>query len=324
MNISRHLPAEDLALFALQLVEGDELQAALSHLEQCEECRYEVARLQGDLALYALAQSEPQAPSAAARDRLLEAVAHEKKAAPRQAAPIRRLGTAPADPNMVQFFPSTPEPEEEPQSDVILSSRSRGMFQTGDDDTAAAHAPSTARAFGSMLGWAGWAIAAGMAVVAGMQFRERQNMQTALNSTTAKLTDTRASLGTAEQALHALTDAGAMQVALHVMVNGKPEPPQPEGRAAYLADKGSLVFIADHLAPLPSGKTYELWILPPATNGEKAAPVPAGTFHPDERGVATLMLPEIPKGQAAEGFGVTVENDGGSPVPTSPVILAGT
>jgi hypothetical protein len=34
-------------------------------------------------------------------------------------------------------------------------------------------------------------------------------------------------------------------------------------------------------------------------------------------------MPSLPKGIAARGFGVTVENEGGSKTPTLPVILSG-
>ena len=47
MNTARHLSQEDLALFALQLLEEPELTQALDHLEQCEDCRHDVARYQG-------------------------------------------------------------------------------------------------------------------------------------------------------------------------------------------------------------------------------------------------------------------------------------
>jgi hypothetical protein len=36
------------------------------------------------------------------------------------------------------------------------------------------------------------------------------------------------------------------------------------------------------------------------------------------------MMPQLPKGIAAKGFGVTIENEGGSDTPTLPIVLAGT
>ena len=40
-------------------------------------------------------------------------------------------------------------------------------------------------------------------------------------------------------------------------------------------------------------------------------------------GNATVVMPPLPKGVTAKGFGVTVENDGGSKTPTAPIVLAG-
>jgi anti-sigma-K factor RskA len=80
-----------------------------------------------------------------------------------------------------------------------------------------------------------------------------------------------------------------------------------------------MILLATNLKPLPAGKAYELWVIP--ANGK--APVPAGLFHPDERGSATLVLPSLAPGIAAKAFGVTIENASGSPVPTSPIVLSG-
>jgi anti-sigma-K factor RskA len=94
----------------------------------------------------------------------------------------------------------------------------------------------------------------------------------------------------------------------------------PQGRATYVASKGALIFTASNLEPLQPGKTYELWLIPAAA-GE--SPIPAGTFRPDERGNASVIMPPLTKGVEAKAFGVTVEDEGGATVPTLPIILAG-
>ena len=66
-------------------------------------------------------------------------------------------------------------------------------------------------------------------------------------------------------------------------------------------------------------KTYELWIIP----SDGTAPMPAGTFHPDDQGNASVVMPDLPKGVPAKAFGVTIEDDGGSQTPTFPIIMAG-
>ena len=93
----------------------------------------------------------------------------------------------------------------------------------------------------------------------------------------------------------------------------------PEGHTIYSANEGKLVFTASNMPAPPSGKTYELWILP--ATGSK--PIPAGTFSPDVQGNAAVIFPPIPQGVPASGFGVTVENAEGAETPTMPIILSG-
>ena len=77
--------AEDLALYALNSLEGNERQALEQHLEQCAACRRELQLLRGDMALLSLSASGP-APPQRSRDRLLKTIAHEPKATEVQAA----------------------------------------------------------------------------------------------------------------------------------------------------------------------------------------------------------------------------------------------
>jgi hypothetical protein len=120
----------------------------------------------------------------------------------------------------------------------------------------------------------------------------------------------------AREVVDALTDTTAMRVTLS---KGK-EAPAPQGRATYVASKGTLIFLASNLQPLPPLKSYELWLIPAAAGG---APIPAGTFRPDERGNASVILPPLPKGVDAKAFGVTIEDKDGAATPTLPIILVG-
>jgi len=325
MKNTNHLSQEDLALFALQFLAGDELEAALDHLELCEDCRHDVAKYQGDLVGYALAQTELHSPPAAARERLMKRVAKEKKIVPIERPvvfekPLERMAERPLGvvPPVERSSGSVPIASHVPEGELFLAARGRRIFEADAPEERKSRSGAA-----NFLGWAGWAVAAGLAVTAGLQYHERQNLQSDLAAESAKLQQTNADMDVAQSALHTLTGAGAMQVSLHEPVNGHPEPPVPEGHAAYVKETGSLVFIANHMAPLQPDKTYELWLIPNKVDGVQAPPIPAGTFKPDTRGVAQVMMPELPKGVNAAAFAVTVEDEGGSKVPTSPIILMG-
>jgi hypothetical protein len=167
-----------------------------------------------------------------------------------------------------------------------------------------------------VLPWVGWAVAAGLALTTGKLYQEREAMRGAMTtqaSTTDRLT---ADAAAARQVMDTITDRSAMRVTL---TKGQ-TPPVPQGRATYVPSKGALIFLANNLEPLQPGKTYELWLIPAGAGG---SPIPAGTFRPDERGNASVIMPPLPKGVEAKAFGVTVEDEGGSTTPTQPIILAG-
>ena len=81
MNTPEQIDAEDLTLFAMQLLPPEESQAVAQFLENNSAARKEFARIQGDLAALALT-TEMQAPPAKARARFMKAVEQERKAKP--------------------------------------------------------------------------------------------------------------------------------------------------------------------------------------------------------------------------------------------------
>jgi anti-sigma-K factor RskA len=118
----------------------------------------------------------------------------------------------------------------------------------------------------------------------------------------------------------ALIDTLTAADAQHVTLAAAGAKPQPEAKAVYSSQQHSLVLLAGNLNPLPANKTYELWLLP----ASGAPPIPAGTFQPDARGSATLVLSQFADGAAAKAFAVTIENAPGATTPTMPIILSGT
>ncbi len=87
MTDRAHIPQEDLALYAMQALSTEETAAARLHLEECAECRAEVAKLAGDLALVALSVDQHPLPEGA-RQRFIDKVSADAAANPTAEAPV--------------------------------------------------------------------------------------------------------------------------------------------------------------------------------------------------------------------------------------------
>lgn len=266
----------------MQLLSNDEAGIVQSHIEICSECKNELIAAQGDLAVVALSV-DLETPAPRARERFLQQVSREKRVASiERAAQVEASG--------------------------------------------ALRMPSAAKQQGSggkLLPWLGWAVAAGVAFSATSLYRDRVQMQATvadqsaqLKAETAQMATMSADAARAKAIMDALTDSSAMRVTLNVAPAAKPV---PQGKATYVANKGTLLFSANNLDQLPLAKVYELWLIP--ANG--GAPMPAGTFRPDGRGNGNVILPELPQGVQAKAFAVTIEPDGGSQTPTMPIIMVG-
>lgn len=286
MNSTGHIERDDLVLFAMQLLSPEDAASAAAHIENCPECRRELAEVQGDLAAYAhTVDQQPSSPEA--RERLLKQVALEKKALP-------------------------PEIEPEPE----LPNRGFGSRPSYTPSSLTEDDLPPRRSFGSkVFPWAGWALAAGLAVTSGNLYLQRESLRGSTAEQNTQIAQLSTDAETAQQVMDTMTDPTAMRVTLTMAQ----APPVPQGRAIYVAEKGTLIFQVNNMAALESSKVYELWLIP--ANGGN--PMPAGVFHPDEQGSASIIMPPIPKGVEAKAFGVTIENAGGSSTPTLPIIMVG-
>ena len=85
--------------------------------------------------------------------------------------------------------------------------------------------------------------------------------------------------------------------------------PGAKARMLWHATAGGLL-VAQGLPPAPEGKAYELWAI-----AGKGAPVPAGVFTVDAKGVGSLRVAPIQAAGAVDTFAVTLEPAGGSPRP---------
>lgn len=308
MNDNQQFDQNDLALFAMQLLSKEEEAQVKALLELSPDLRRELAEVQGDLAIYATTV-DMHAPPALARERLMTQVGRERKL--RSIDRTDDLATDPLDRSSAAYgagpgapIPSGSREPSEPHAHVQIS-------RLTEDNL-----PRDSSGVGRLVPWFGWAVAAALAVTTGNFYRESQVLRDSTAHDHAELTRLTADAAAARRLMDTLKDPSATRVTL---TKGK-QAPVPQGKVTYVAEKGALLFVASNLDPLDSYKVYELWLIP--ANGQ--APVPAGTFRPDAKGNASVVLPQLPTGLTAKAFGITVEDEGGAQTPTMPILLAGT
>ena len=79
----------------------------------------------------------------------------------------------------------------------------------------------------------------------------------------------------------------------------------------------NVVLRASSLDPAPTGREYQLWFL------AGGAPIPSVTFNSNPDGTTLVTVPGPSGGVEIQGAAITVEPIGGSPQPTTPIILLG-
>lgn len=152
-----------------------------------------------------------------------------------------------------------------------------------------------------------------LAIFSLMLWRLDSRLQRQLERTRAELRESQEQLQKSQQLVALLHSPDSMHLTL-VAANVQPV---PGAKAVYSPKMGRLLLMANNLAPLPEKKVYELWLLP--ANGKP--PMPCGTFWPDAKGNAMMDHSLSEAGIDAKGFAVTVEPEGGSAAPTSPIQL---
>jgi hypothetical protein len=261
MNGGAHISQEDLALYAMNSLHGEELAAVRSHLPACAECREELAAISNDL-VYLAMSSDPLPVPANAKQRLIDSIS-------KTASADRVLSPVP-----------TVLPVAKP----------------------------------SRTAWIPWAIAAALAITAGGMGMRVNTLRQQLRTQSMQVMQATEENLHSQRVVKLLMEPSAQRVTL----KASKTPAEPTGHAIYLAERGELLFQGSNLKPLPSGKTYELWLIP-----SSGAPIPAGLFRPDQSGDASVVMPPLPAGVAAKAFGVTIENAQGSATPTAPIVLSG-
>jgi anti-sigma-K factor RskA len=159
-----------------------------------------------------------------------------------------------------------------------------------------------------------WLATAVLLLVAGLFWQQSDRLAQRVAQLQGESAQQQAQLERAREVVSTLTSTDALRVTLVAAQ----APPQPQGKAIYVRDRSSLIFLASNMPVLPPQKAYELWLIP--TNG---APIPAGVFKPDTRGSATVIEPPLPAGTEAKAFAITVEPEQGSSTPTMPIVMMG-
>jgi hypothetical protein len=252
--------ADDLALHALNALDGEDRLNLEKHLATCPACRTELEQLRGDGALLALSTLGPK-PPLRSRQRLLDAVAKESLAGSLR------------------------------ERQVVGGPRK------------------------SLWGLLGWAAATAILVFGASLWKENAELKRGAMIWSARVSEQTAELEKARAIANAITDPAGQ----HFTLVSVKTPAQPQGKAFYLRNRSTLLFVANNMPQLPPQKAYELWLIP-----LQGAPIPAGVFKPDAKGNATVVNPPLPGQMEAKAFAITVENEAGATTPTMPIVMMGT
>jgi hypothetical protein len=164
----------------------------------------------------------------------------------------------------------------------------------------------------SGLSWFPAAVAVTCALIAGFLFMQNQMMKRTLNHYVRQNHDLESKLQWHEAQWAAVTSPDAVHMTLTTA-----HKPEPQGRVVYLPKQGTVMFFANYFSPLPEDKVYQLWLIPADTK----KPMACGTFKPDATGMASFTMEYMQQNVPARSFAVTMEPEGGSQVPTPPVLM---
>ena len=93
--------------------------------------------------------------------------------------------------------------------------------------------------------------------------------------------------------------------------------PDPRIQLFWDRRRNTAVLHASKLKPVPTGRTYQLWFI------KDGKPVPSVTFRVATAGEALVSQVAVPSEGLLSAVAVTEEPEGGSPQPTTPILLVG-
>ncbi|MFD8290051.1 anti-sigma factor domain-containing protein [Streptomyces lavendulae] len=272
-------PHEATAAYVLDALAEPERAAFEAHLETCPDCAREVREFAATAAL------------------LGTAVAVEPPPALRGAV-LRRIRELPAGTEPEPGAARRPDPDAGPWAGPGAGPEpgaTRGPGP-GPETGAARHRAPRGR------GWARWALAACLAVAAGLGGVAAWQYQRA---------DTAREQARAAEAREAAL-AGVLSAPDARLASGR-IPDGGTGTVVLSRERDRAVFVPSGMAAPPAGRVYQLWFAGPG--GMR----PAGLMDPARPGAPALLAGPV---GAATGIGVTVEPEGGSAAPTTaPLVL---
>lgn len=286
MSPDESSPRDLAAAYALGALSPEEARAFEAYLATSADARREVAELRETAALLALSAPEAQ-PAPPLRARVLDALAAGK------------IRTRPTPPGA-----AAPVPALAPAA-------------------APARVPAAPARRATPLLWGALAASLLAAVGLGVQserlagrLARRTAELTERDSTivrqTRALADQGRQLASRDSTLASLLSPGVELVQL--TASGDPDP-----RIQLFWDRrhGTAVLHASKLKPVPQGRTYQLWFI------QDGRPVPSVTFDVAPGGDAIVSQVAVPSEGLVSAAAVTEEPAGGSPQPTTPVLLVG-
>jgi anti-sigma-K factor RskA len=136
-----------------------------------------------------------------------------------------------------------------------------------------------------------------------------------INELQAQLNEAQTKAKLNSQAMEAMASVTAAPDSAMITLLQQAGGPPGQAHVMYNARMGLAVY-SGQLAPAPSNKSYQLWLVP-----SSGAPVDAGLVESNQENGAVVV--RLTPGLVAKAFAVTMEPAGGMPQPTGPKVLVG-
>lgn len=194
--------------------------------------------------------------------------------------------------------------------------KGRVMARVSASKTATLATPVPGPVRTSTPAWAWLSVAAALVAVvaAGTQWRQAGQLRLELEMNRQDLARVQAILTERDATLATLLDAERELTVIQLVAAG---PEAPGMQLFWNRRTNTAVLHAFRLPPAPAGQVYQLWLI------RDGVPVPSQLFNPGADGSVVLAGVSLPPGDGVSAAAVTLEPAGGSPQPTSAILLVG-